>query len=682
MATLQTLRNRAGAFIAIMIGLALLAFILTDLIGRRSNGFLTNDDTIGKIDGQKIKIQDFQRKVEEYEAFQKMNQQSMSLSDEMHNQIREQVWQNYIQEIAFGQCYERAGIDVTPEELYDMAVGNHISPALRNLFTNPQTGIYDRGFAQNFLMNKNQDPNASFYWSFVEKSLKQERLGTKYMTLIKKGLYVTKSEYDYEVQLRSRSADISYVSVRYTAIPDSTVNVTESEIKARYNKNKELYKVEDARDIEYVAFPIEPTEEDRQATEEYVENLKADFADPETDPIRFATVNSETPYTEKFRTEAELGTLAEWAKTAKQDDVYGPYKDGDAYCIARLLAIEERPDTVKARHILIRDNQQLADSLFDRAKAGDDFAQLARKYSEDPGSAVNGGDLGWFKDGMMVPEFNEACFTNPKGAIVMVTSQFGVHIINVQDKGVPQKKYNIATVDKSVQYSSKTHQDVFTVANQFAIDNQTAEKFDASADTLKLAVRKAVNLRTNGQNVNNLRHARDIVKWAFTAEVGDVSELFECDDQFVVAKVVKVQEKGYAPVSDVEGQVERDLMKEKKTQLVAEFASGKTLEEIAENYKSKVSTASDVNFAQNSIPGVGNEPNLVGSVVATPQSKEHSSVKGNNATYIYTVGSEKNVAVDGNKVKTDLSNQYNRIENTVSKYIADVDIYDNRIKFY
>ncbi len=683
MAALQTLRNKAGVIISVVIGVALLAFILGDLLGSGNSIFSSNDE-IGEIDGQTIKVQDYQQRVDEFEAFTKMNQQTMSLTEDVQNQLRENVWQSMIQDITFNKQYEKAGIEVTADEILDMVVGNHIAQSLRPLFSNPQTGIYDRQFAENFLRNKNSDPQASFYWSFIEKSVKTERESAKYMALIRKGIYLNKAQMAFEKAARSQAADINYVGIRYAAIPDSTVSVSNNEIKARYEQNKKsgLYEVDAARDIEYVTFPVTPTDDDRMATEEYVHDLMSDFSAPETDAESFAQRNAETAQAARFRNEAELGRVGEWAKGAKVGEVYGPYREGDAYMISRLVAVENRPDTVKARHILIVGNDQLADSLFDRAKAGDDFAQLARQYSQDNGSAVNGGDLGWFADGTMVPEFNEACFNNPKGAVVKVQSQYGTHIINVQDKGVPNKKYKVATIDKSIQFSQKTHQAVFTEANQFAINNRTAESFDAQSDSLKLIKRRGINIRQNAQSINSIRHAREIVKWAYKAEVGEVSELFECDDEFIVAVLVRKQDKGNSQLADVQPAIERELLKEKKTAQLTTAEAGKSLEEIAADYNAKVDSASNVRFALNSVTGAGIEPSLVGSVMAAEQGNLTGAVKGNNAAYFFVKNSETNEEVSDDAIKLSYSQQLQRLEYVVARYITDVEIEDNRIKFY
>jgi len=680
MATLQALRTKAGVFIAIFIGLALLAFILTDLLGSNGSMF-SNNDVIGEIDGQTIKYQDYQNRVDEYETFLKLTQGTSSLNEEIQNQIREEVWRQMIGEIAFGEVYENVGIDVSAAEILDMAVGSHIAPALQQMFTNPQTGTYDRAAAENFLRNKGTDAQASFYWNFMEKTLKSSRQSAKLMSLVRGSIYCTDVQAKVEAEKRAKSVDMAYVSVRYNAIADSLFVVSEAEIKSRFEQKKELFRVQEGRDIEYISFPIVATQKDVDATMKAVEDLKVDFSAADIDAYRFAQNNAETPVSERFMSEAQLPqAIAEFVKTAKVGEVYGPYREADSYKISRLVAIAQRPDSVKASHILIRQNAQLADSLMGVANASN-FATLARQYSEDPGSAINGGDLDWFVDGMMVPTFNEACFTGTKGSIVRVESQFGTHIIYIQDKGVSSTKYSVATIDKSIQYSAETHRDVFNVANNFVSSVKDKASFDAMADSANQVKRFATSIRKNSQNINNVRSAREVVRWAYEAEVGDVSDLFECNDEFIVATLVKKQDKGYAKLQDVAMVVSREILNEKKAASVSEAVQGKTLDQIAEMYKANVDTASGVSFASNTVAGAGIEPNLVAKAVVAEQGKVES-VKGNNAAYAFVVNNIETKESDIEAAKAAYMQQFVGFEYQVQMHVTDVEIEDNRIKFY
>lgn len=680
MATLQALRTKAGVFIAIFIGLALLAFILTDLLGSNGSMF-SNNDVIGEIDGQTIKYQDYQNRVDEYETFLKLTQGTSSLNEEIQNQIREEVWRQMIGEIAFGEVYENVGIDVSAAEILDMAVGSHIAPALQQMFTNPQTGTYDRAAAENFLRNKGTDAQASFYWNFMEKTLKSSRQSAKLMSLVRGSIYCTDVQAKVEAEKRAKSVDMAYVSVRYNAIADSLFVVSEAEIKSRFEQKKELFRVQEGRDIEYISFPIVATQKDVDATMKAVEDLKVDFSAADIDAYRFAQNNAETPVSERFMSEAQLPqAIVEFVKTAKVGEVYGPYREADSYKISRLVAIAQRPDSVKASHILIRQNAQLADSLMGVANASN-FATLARQYSEDPGSAINGGDLDWFVDGMMVPTFNEACFTGTKGSIVRVESQFGTHIIYIQDKGVSSTKYSVATIDKSIQYSAETHRDVFNIANNFVSSVKDKASFDAMADSANQVKRFATSIRKNSQNINNVRSAREVVRWAYEAEVGDVSDLFECNDEFIVATLVKKQDKGYAKLQDVAMVVSREILNEKKAASVSEAVQGKTLDQIAEMYKANVDTASGVSFASNTVAGAGIEPNLVAKAVVAEHGKVEP-VKGNNAAYAFVVNNVETKESDIEAAKAAYMQQFVGFEYQVQMHVTDVEIEDNRIKFY
>lgn len=683
MAALQTLRDKAAVFITIIIALALLAFILTDFLGT-GNTLFSDRETVGVVNGEKIKIQDFQNKIDRAESFAKLNSQTGTLSDDEQNQVREQVWNKEIHDITFGALYEKAGIDVSPEELLDMAMGEHIAPGLNQLFRNPQTGVYDKQAVENFLRNKSQDPQANFFWQNVEQGLKDNRMMQKYVGLLRQSIFCTAPQLTCEKAHRGESADAAYIAVHYNAVPDSTINIPDSDIKARYNRNKDLYKCPETRDFDYVSFAIKPTPADREEAQKNLAQLKKDFEDPETDAFHFAQMNSEQPVVERFLTEQQLSpSLVSFVRDAQVGQVWGPYAEGDMYKLSRLAAISMRPDSVKARHILIRNDEKLADSLLAVVKGGADFAAIARQYSEDPGSAVNGGDLDWFADGAMVPEFNEACFTNPVGTITKVKSQFGFHIINVQNRKAEVKKYSIATIEKQLQYSSRTQQNVYADALQFAAQLKKASEFTALCDSNNLLKRTGRNIRPAAQSVNNIRHARELVRWAFEHEVGDISELFLCDDEFVLAVLTKQQERGYLPVSEASVGISEQLRQDKKAQLIALATQGKSLAEVVSLYNgAKVDTAHAVLFASNNVPGAGNEPALVGAIAKTDKGANFPAVQGFNAVYVGQVIDKAPSAVTDNDIENNFKQLAQGAFYGLQQYVTDVDVDDQRIKFY
>lgn len=686
MATLQTLRNKAGVFIAIFIGLALLAFILTDLLGSNGSMF-SNNDVIGEIDGQTIKYQEYQNRVDEYETYVKITQRVNSLNEQFQNQIREEVWRSMVQDIAFGKVADEVGIAVTSEEILDMVLGSHIAPEFRQLFSDPQTGVYDRATAESFVVNRNNPMNQyagehSFMWNFLEKSAKNNRSINKYMNLLSSSIYCTDVQAKMEAEKGAKVVDMQYVGILYNAIPDSTLNVSEAEIKARYEKMKTMYEVQDGRDLEYVSFPIAATEADVENTKKAVEELLADFSAADIDAYRFAQNNAETPAAERYVSEAQLPqALADFVKTAKVGDVYGPYRDAETFKISRLVSIAQRPDSVKASHILIQTDVKLADSLMSVVNASN-FAELARQYSQDPGSAINGGDLDWFADGMMVPTFNEACFNGKKGDIVRIESEYGVHIIYIRDKGVPSTKYSIATIDKSIQFSNETHKDVFNVANNFASSVKDKASFDAMVDSANLVKRFATSVSKNAQTINNIASTREMVRWAYEANIGEVSDLYDCGDQFVIAVLVKKQDKGYVSLQEVAPVLSREILNDKKAAVVNEAIQGKSLAAIAELYKTQVDTVSNVTFASNVVAGAGVEPSLVAVAVTSEPGKVSQAVKGMNGVYAVEVTNVETNEPNIEAVKAAYQQQFTSLQNQAYQNIIDVDITDNRIKFY
>ena len=695
MATLERIRNRAGILVAAFIGLALLAFILNDLLGSGQKVFGGGNQRVAKVDGESISIQEYQNQIAEFEDYAKLSSGRSSLDETTSQRLREQVWNQLVQKIVMDKKYAEIGIEVTPDEILDMVAGKNVHPSIRQMFTNPQTGVFDQAQVINFLQNKNQDPQANFYWSFLEKQLKAERLFTKYATLVKNGMYVTGSQAKMEAKAKSKEVDFNYLVVRYNTVSDSLIKVSASEIKSYYNKNKENFKVDATRDIEYLSFGVVPTEEDKKGTYEWVNKQKEAFSNPATDTNQFVQMNSENQAESRFLKSLQLSTeLQQFVASAAVNDVYGPYLENESYKLSRLVDIKQLPDSVKARHILIRNNTperntQIADSLLIRIKAGDDFAAIARKYSEDPGSAINGGDLGWFADGAMVKPFNDAAFMNKKGDVVKVESQFGIHIIEILDKGAAVTKYNIATLERKIDYSSKTYQTVYSQATRFVAENNTAEKFNAAITKENLVKRYGRGIKTTDQTVGGIESSREMVRWAFEAEKGTLSPIYEFGNQIVVAVLTGEQEKGYAKIEDVSSTISRELTNDKKAeQLMADLSSkakGSSIAQLAAAKNTQVETASHINFGSFQVPGAGVEPSLVAAATTAPVNQLAGPVKGYNGIYMLEVTNstpmnEENQVAEKARLKQ--QNGYKVDYQLIQTILNKVDIEDSRIKFF
>lgn len=694
MATLEKIRNKAGVLITGFIGVALLAFVMSDLMKPGKSMFSSTANEIGKIDGQAIDAQEFQNQLEKLEEWTRLQYQGRSLDENTMNRLHEQAWEQLVREKILTKEYEKLGIVVSDDELMDLIVGKNVHPGIQQMFTDPQTNTFNRQMAIESYKRRKENPQALFYWEYLVEQIKNERLYNKYTALLKNGMMVTSSVVKSEVEGKKHNVDFEFVVKRYASVSDSAISVSTSEIKDYYNSHKEDFKQVANRDVEYVTFDVVPSQADDAATKEIALKAKEQFGNPATDAATFINRNSDnSPYrVQNQKLDDVAVNLRGFAASATVGEVYGPYFEGNAYKLTRLVAIKQLADSVKARHILIAANTpngtKVADSLFTLAKIGSDFAELARKNSADQGSAVNGGDLGWFKEGMMVPEFNDACFNNSKGSIVKVQSQYGWHIINVQEVGKPTTKYELATYEKNVTYSQKTYSDIYNQATRFASENETKAQFEKSIQAKNLTPRFARELKANDRNVASLASPRQLVKWAFEAEVGDVSPIFEFGDKFVVATLINAREEGYASVNDAQSAIKATLVKDKKAAKFIEelkgFANGSSLSAASAKAGNPVQTATGINFSAYQVPGAGFEPALVALATNSAQGVVSQPVKGESGVYLAKVTAVNPTSTNPETEKAQL-NQSASYKVDYKAYDAlknKAEIKDQRSKFY
>jgi peptidyl-prolyl cis-trans isomerase D len=442
----------------------------------------------------------------------------------------------------------------------------------------------------------------------------------------------------------------------YSAIPDSSVTITRSDLESYYSEHKEDYKRNALRDIEYVIFEVLPSEDDIKQAEQWINKTREEFAASD-DPVQFINLTADTRHT-GFYTPLDVvpENLREFIKKEDLKSVFGPYQEDGSFKIARLIGVAERPDSVHARHILLAPNQTrsseqtraMADSLVNLIKSGSPFEALAIANSDDQSSAQIGGDLGWFPEGRMVVPFNNACFTAKKGEIVTAETNYGIHIINILEKSKNSRKYEIGIVDRKILASSATNQRIYSEASQFAGTNDTYDKFIASIAAQNLTKRVANDVIPTQKALPGLENPRSLVISLFSTGAGkivlDNSEqaVFEVGNNYVVGFCTKAQEEGIAPIEDVESEIRFNLLREKKAEIISgEFTKtkepGKTLDDIARETGLTVQEATQVNFRSYTLPGVGNEPALVAAASAAKQGVVTGPVTGNNGVYMFYV---------------------------------------------
>ena len=707
MATLQTIRTRAGLLIAIVIGISLAAFVLGDLLQSGTSIFQKNQMEVGEINGEAIQYPDFQRQVEELGEIYKQNTQQSQLDENSWVQVREQTWQNAVQKIVMSDVYKDLGIEVTSDELFDMLQGANLHPIIQQLFRDQNTGQVDRGAVVNFLkqLETSVAPEQKAYWLYLEKQIVDERTQTKYSNMVGKGLYVTTAEAKESLTAGNKQVNFDYIALLHNSVSDSAVTVTEKDLKAYYDAHKKDFKQEKIREIEYITFTVKPSAADYKDAEKWITDIKTDFTNA-TNNVQFVNSNSDVSFDGTwYKKESLPATVGTWIfdEAAQVGATFGPYFENDTYTLAKLDSMAMMPDSVQARHILLKPNSQeevvklqlLADSLKTVIENGGNFAMLAMQYSTDQGSAINGGDLGWFGRGQMVKPFEEAAFKNAKNEVTIVPSQFGIHIVQTTDRGKLTQQARLAFLVRNVQPSTRTYQDTYAQASKFASTNTDAKKFNAAVVAEKLNKRVA-SVRENDRDIVGLENARILIRAAYEAETNDIlatsqgSPIFELGNNFVIGILTKATEEGESTFEEAKTRVELAVTKEKKAEYLVKKAAnaieGKTdLSAVASQLNTEVRSASSINFNSTSIPGLGAEPMVVGTVASLEANKISKPVAGNNGVFVVMVtsvnqGPEQGVEMEQTRLAQ--SAGYRASSQALEAQRKKADIVDKRAKFY
>ncbi len=711
MATLEKIRSKAGLLV-LVVGFALFAFIIGDFLNSGSTYFKQTQERVGEIDGEVISIHDYQANVDEMAEMYKMQSGQTSLSEEYMSQIRQSVFDAMVQDIVLGEATSELGMVVSPEELFDMVQGENISPMIQQMqmFHNPQTGAFDKNALLNFLKaieNQNianmpveqQDQllKARNFWLFWEKNIKRQRLEQKYTTLLSKAVSANKLDAKEAFDENVKNANIVYAMQPYSSIADSTIQVSNSEIEKLYNQRKELFKRKESRVVKYITVDIRPSQDDYNNAQKDIESLKSEFSSTEN-VADIVNENSEIPFMDVyFPAKAFDPEMKQFATTAEVGSVYGPVFENDKYRMLKLVAKTNAPDSVKVSHIMLAGQSEertkvLADSLMNVLKLGSDFVELAKKFSVDQ-AAQNGGELGWFTEATALrgvnEEFKNAIFSAPLNEVVLVKSMYGTHLVKVTEKTKPVDKYKVADIDMTVSPSSKTYSNIYNELNQFISKNRDIAKLDTAAKSAGYNLISNVTITPDNQILGSVKSSRPVIRWAFQNENGSVSEIFECDDKFVIAAIEKSMPEGYAPVESVASALKSELVALKKgDKIVADLTAKNfnSIEDYAKAMNSSVDSVKFVSFGTRRISGMGAEPNVNAAVSLAKVDQISNPVKGNNGVYVFKVVAENEGNTTYNEEEIvrnlDATNSYRLSYQAIRSLVNKADIEDNRIRFY
>lgn len=668
MVLLEKLRGKWAIGVGIVIGVAMLAFVLTDFLMSGRTLFAGDEMEVGSVNGEGIDYMRFMNRYEE-RAHVQQAMTGQSLNEDASDYLREQIWQEYVRKGTLDVSCEQLGLAVSSEELSDVILSaEHPHPIMQQLFTNPETGAFDRETVLKFLQNLDAvQPAQKAYWLQVESEIAAQLLQEKYRTAVSRGLYTTKLEGEERAAVQGAKVDVAYVAKSFASVPDSTVQITEADARRYYELHRRSYLQSERRDLSYVLFEVRPQSIDYERAEEWIKKNRDEFAATE-DAGKYATEVGDERYTGKWYTRAELPEeLAGWAfDEASVGETTDIIPRAESYEVARLLAKRTLPDSANARHILfsfqkypVERARALGDSVLGLIKEGGDFAEIAGRLSDDPGSASKGGDLGWFAQGAMVKPFGDACFMGAKGDRVVVESNFGVHVIEVLGQKGGSERVDVAVLRRNVQPGSETYQAAFNEASKFAAlahqprpswiarlfgaGKDRVQEVQAGMDTLLQQQGKsrleAMDVEYNSRTLNGLQRSREVIRWAFTAHEGDVSSVFELEGSYIVAMVnrVKESEDGYATFDAVREQAAAGARQEKKAEQLASTLTnaGSSIEEIAKAVGEGVQRTPAVSINTYSFGNAGYEPAAIGAAVALGNKDAQSFVvKGNGGVYM------------------------------------------------
>ena len=626
MTTLQRIRNH-GVILLIVVGVAMLAFILGDFLNSGSSFFNKNRENVGVIAGHKVHYSEYETAKDQLTEVYKIESGSNDINEDLSIQIRNQVWQMLLMDYTLREQADEIGMTVTPEELSELCIGANPHQLIRQRRAfYDETGNFNRFALINFLNSLAQAPEtqeqaanmqqAKSYWMYWENAVRLTHLQEKYVGLLSKLITANPLDAKYAFEAAQTSVNVEFVERPYFAVADSLVKVTNADIKKLYDANKEQYKRTPNRSLVYVSFPIVPSEADFAEVEKLMKSLESDF---QTKDDVTAIVNGNSDILYDGRDFSETTIPAEYkdfafGKGAKKGQFTELTFANDTYSMARIM---------------------------DCGYTKSDSVQLVLVAN---GEGTEDVELGWFTATDLQKNIADPAFAGKKGSQFTVSTGMGEQTFKIADKSQPTPKVKLAILSRKVTPSSKTYGVLYNEAKQFVVNNGTEELLRQAAQEQGLTVTPAYGLNVNADKVNDLKNSRGIVRWAFEAKDGQLSDVFECGEQFVVAALTEVNDGDYRTIDEVRMELTLQATTDKKAEYLMNQLKGvSTLEEAAELFDVEIQTAENVTLASTRLGAAGIEPAVIGAALALENNATSAPVKGNAGVYMVRIG-EKVVA--------------------------------------
>ncbi len=701
MAIIGKIRSKSWILVAMMF-LGLASFILMGMISGKTSVFGGSSQLdAGSVNGKNISWTEFQRT----ESVLSQNSRSDAF------QRRSAIWDFFVEKAIVDNEADGLGLVVSKDELLELEFGQNLSPVVRNRFTNPQTRQVNRENLNQYkkaIEENTLSESAKQFWRVQEEQIIKDRLQTKLSSLVEKAMFTPSWMVEELEKEQNQNIAFNYVKVPFDAVADSEVTVADADLSNYLNSHKaEFTNKEETRKVDFVSFDIKPSAKDSANILSKFAPLKADFSSTDNDSL-FVAINSGI-MTNGYLTKDKItvGGISEQLFTEPVGTVFGPYVDRSNYQLTKLQDRRILPDSAKSRIILIQAQapdqfvsaNKTIDSLLQLINNGADFAELAKKHSQDPTSASNGGDYDYVALNQVIPAWQDLIFYKGKiGKVYKITAPYGVQLVEPQGRKGEEKEYvKIASIAQSIIPSDETIADVFDVASKFINDNKTLDEMKASAKNMNLVVKSSAPLKKNDFIVGELgssQSSRDIVKWAFQNSVGAVSpSVYSFEDpvnyytnKYVVAALRSIQPAGLPSVANIKEELMPLVMNLKKGEILKGKITSKDLNSIATTYGTQVDSANDIKFSSSFVPGMGTEPKVIAKALTLAKNSVSNPIVGENGVYIVNVTSSQNSngASNVGALRKVFNSKYTaNIKSQLIKSIKDnAEISDNRSTYY
>ncbi len=693
MALLEKIRVKFGIVISVIIALALLSFIIDPGTLESALNSMSSKYDVGKIAGKRISYNEFQSEVDKYTTINELMTGSSAQTEQMQQQIRDAAWQELVDKYMFIDNAMAAGIHVGEAELVDLVSGESLSPVMaQNPVFFDESGNFSLDMLNAFIANVNQDQTGQLrlYWNYLQNSINTQQYYQKYSALFNAGNYENALQLADDLDFNNTTADVDYCYVSYPIGTDSTIVVSDSEIKDYYNSHKKFFKQTANREIEYVVFEVVPSEADVLATSDEMDAAYEEFQT--TDNMRaFLLRNSEESLSEYWYKNGDLNTLNSELNEYifnRKEDVTPVIKSGNTFLAARVMDSKMLPDSVFVKHILLQgdDAAHVADSLVGVISRGGNFSNLAAAYSADQSSAADGelGSIGWMTQTYMIPGF-ESVIEARVGRPFVLETQYGTHVVLVTERTEPVLKKQVAILEKTALASRDTFNEYYAQANTFAtLAGGSYEGYLRAVDSTKV-YSHPVTITEATSNYGAIDNAKEVTRWAFDAKEGKASEIITVNNNyFFIATVTKINKEGYAPVEDAASLIEQRLyalkIQDKVLSDVKSKISGiSSIEDAAKVLGVEVDRSEAVSLGSTTV-----DPALLGAVSAAPEGTLFGPVPGTMGVYVVNVSNRETGSF---YTETDARNLAAQKSQYMSQLILSVmseydDVVDNRARFF